>query len=318
MGFFSANFDVGTLIVLGVLIAIFLIILFNAIFTVDQQTVVIIERFGKYNRTATPGLNFKIPLFEWIRGWLSLRIQQLDVIIETKTKDNVFVKVTVSVQYHVVPEKIFDAFYRLTDAKRQIESFVFDVIRAEVPKTTLDDVFEKKDSIAIAVKEELAGLMSDFGYGILKALVTNIDPDEKVKAAMNEINEQQRLRMAAQEKGEAEKILRVKNAEAEAESMKLQGMGVANQRKAIIEGLKQSIQEFQHGISGVSAGDVMGLVMMTQYFDTLKEIGARDKSSTILLPHSPSGLRDIAAQLRDGVITGNITAAKHDEASGEA
>ena len=211
-------------------------------------------------------------------------------------------------QYSVVPERIYDAFYKLTDPRRQIESFVFDVIRAEVPKMTLDDVFEKKDNVANAVKEELSGMMGDFGYGILKALVTNLDPDEKVKSAMNEINEQQRLRMAAQEKGEAEKILRVKNAEAEAESMKLQGMGVANQRKAIIDGLKQSIQEFQEGISGVSAGDVMGLVMMAQYYDTLKEIGAKDKTNTILLPHSPGGLHDIAVQLREGIITGNLVA----------
>jgi regulator of protease activity HflC (stomatin/prohibitin superfamily) len=299
---------ISTWIWLGGCFFVVFIILFNVLFTVDQQTVAIVERLGKYNRSATAGLNFKIPVFEWIKGWLSLRIQQLDVLIETKTKDNVFVKVTVSVQFHVVATKIFDAFYKLTDPRRQIESFVFDVIRAEVPKMTLDDVFEKKDNIAIAVKNELADLMSDFGYDILKALVTNIDPDEKVKAAMNEINEQQRLRMAAQEKGEAEKILRVKNAEAEAESMKLQGMGVANQRKAIIDGLKQSIQEFQEGIAGVSAGDVMGLVMMAQYYDTLKEIGTRDKSNTILLPHSPGGLKDIAAQLREGIITGNLTA----------
>jgi regulator of protease activity HflC (stomatin/prohibitin superfamily) len=179
-----------------------------------------------------------------------------------------------------------------------------------VPKMILDDVFEKKDNIAIAVKNELADLMADFGYGIIKALVTNIDPDEKVKSAMNEINEQQRLRMAAQEKGEAEKIIRVKNAEAEAESMKLQGIGVANQRKAIIDGLKQSIQEFQETIAGVTASDVMSLVMMTQYYDTLKEIGSQDKSNTILLPHSPGGLKDIAAQLRDSIITGNIASEK--------
>lgn len=305
-----ASLDSRTLTWLGVGFFFVIIFLYNALFTVDQQTIAIIERLGKFSRAATPGLNIKIPILEWVRGWLSLRIQQLDVLIETKTKDNVFVKVTVSVQYHVVPEKIYDAFYKLTDAKRQIESFVFDVIRAEVPKMTLDDAFEKKDNIAIAVKNELAGLMSDFGYDILKALVTNIDPDEKVKTAMNEINEQQRLRMAAQEKGEAEKILRVKNAEAEAESMRLQGMGVANQRKAIIDGLKQSIQEFQEGVPGVSANDVMGLVMMAQYYDTLKEIGAKDKSSTILLPHSPGGLQDIATQLRDGVTVGNLLSDK--------
>lgn len=291
----------------GILLFLFIIILFNGFFTVDQQTIAIVERLGKFNRTGDAGLNFKIPLIELVKGRLSLRIQQLDVLIETKTKDNVFVKVTVSIQYHVVAEKIYDAFYKLTDARQQIESFVFDVIRAEVPRMTLDDVFEKKDNIAIAVKTELEGLMSDFGYDILKALVTNIDPDEKVKAAMNEINEQQRLRMAAQEKGEAEKILRVKKAEGEAQSMKLQGEGVANQRKAIIDGLKESILEFQDGISDVSATDVMGLVMMVQYYDTLKEIGANNKSSTILLPSSPNNLQSLSDQLRNGVITGNLT-----------
>lgn len=311
MTIFGISLTFGMIIILAFGFLFLLYLLFGTFFTVDQQTVAIIERFGKFARTATAGLNVKIPFIEMISGRLSLRIQQLDVLIETKTKDNVFVKITVSVQFHVVSEKIFDAFYKLTDPRRQIESFVFDVIRAEVPKMTLDDVFEKKDNVAIAVKNELEGLMSDFGYDILKALVTNIDPDEKVKAAMNEINEQQRLRMAAQEKGEAEKILRVKNAEAEAESMKLQGMGVAAQRKAIIDGLKQSIQEFQEGISGVSAADVMGLVMMAQYYDTLKEIGARDKSSVILLPHSPGGLKDIADQLREGIITGNLASEKN-------
>jgi regulator of protease activity HflC (stomatin/prohibitin superfamily) len=296
---------------LAVIIVIFILaVFFGLFFTVEQQTVAIIERFGKFKRAAITGLNVKIPLLDQIKGRLSLRIQQLDVMVETKTKDNVFVRVIVSVQYHVRAEKIFDAFYRLTKPQNQIESFVFDVVRSEVPKTTLDDLFEKKDNIAIAVKKELEGLMSDFGYDILKALVTNIDPDEKVKSAMNEINEQQRLRMAAQEKGEAEKILRVKKAEAEAESMHLQGIGVANQRKAIIDGLKQSIEEFQHGVPGVSAGDIMGIVMMVQYFDTLKEIGAHNKSSTILLPHSPLGMKDIADNLRDSIITANVATNK--------
>lgn len=285
--------------------AVTLFIVVSALFTVEQQTVAIIERFGKFNRASSAGLNIIIPMIERVSGRLSLRIQQLDVLVEAKTKDSVFVKVTVSVQFHVVPDRIYDAFYQLTDPRRQIESFVFDVIRAEVPKMVVDDVFEKKDSIAIAVKNELSGMMADFGYDIFKALVTNIDPDEKVKSAMNEINEQQRLRMAAQEKGEAEKILRVKHAEAEAASMELQGIGIANQRKAIIDGLKQSIQEFQEGVPGVGASDVMSLVMMAQYYDTLKEIGASNKSSTILLPHSPSGLKDLASQLRENIIVGN-------------
>ncbi len=301
------GFDLS--VVLTMVAVIFVLsVLLGAFFTVSQQTVAIIERFGKYNRVATAGLNFKIPYIESIKGHLSLRIQQLDVIIETKTKDNVFVKVTVSVQFHVVPEKIYDAFYKLTNPERQIESFVFDVIRAEVPRMTLDDVFEKKDNIAIAVQSELAGLMSDFGYGILKALVTNIDPDEKVKSAMNEINEQQRLRMAAQEKGEAEKIILVKNAEAQAESMKLHGEGLANQRKAIIHGLRASIEDFQDGVKEISASEVLGLVMLVQYYDTLKEIGARDKTTTILLPHSPSGLGEMASQLRESILTGNLIA----------
>ena len=299
------SFGIGHII----LIAIILFILYASIFVVDQQRVAVIERFGKFNRVADAGLNFKIPFIEWTRGLLSLRIQQLDVMLETKTKDNVFIHMTISVQFHVRPEKIYDAFYRLTDAEKQIESFVFDVIRAEVPKMILDDVFEKKDNIAVAVKNELADLMADFGYDILKALVTNIDPDEKVKRAMNEINEQQRLRMAAQEKGEADKILIVKKAEAEAESMHLQGQGVANQRKAIIEGLKESIAEFQSTV-GVGAAEVMGLVMMVQYYDTLKDIGARTNSSTILLPHSPGSIHDVAASLRDSIITGGMVVEK--------
>lgn len=302
-----------SIIYLLVIIVGIIFLLLQTFFIVEQQTVGLVERFGKFSRTAHAGLNLKIPFIEWVTGIISLRVQQLDVLIETKTKDNVFVKITVSVQYHVVADNIYDAFYRLTDPRRQIESFVFDVIRAEVPKMVLDDVFEKKDNIAIAVKNELSGLMSDFGYDILKALVTNIDPDEKVKIAMNEINEQQRLRMAAQEKGEAEKILRVKNAEAEAESMKLQGLGIANQRKAIIDGLKNSIEEFKQSITGVSAIEVMSLVLMAQYYDTLKEIGARNKSSTILMPHSPSFLKDMAAQFRESIITANVTTEANQE-----
>lgn len=271
------------------------------LFVVEQQTVAIIERFGKYNRAATAGLNLKIPMLEWVKGHLSLRIQQLDVVVETKTRDNVFVKIVVSVQYHVDPQNIFDAFYKLTDPKSQIESFVFDVIRAEVPKMFLDDVFEKKDNIAIAVKNELAGLMSEVGYSILKALVTNIDPDEKVKAAMNEINEQQRLRMAAQEKGEAEKIIRVKKAEAEADSMQLQGVGIANERKAIIEGMMQTIEQFQQRIPGSTVSEIINLVLMTQYYDTIKEVGSKDKSNTIFLPHTPSGVHDFTSQVRNMV-----------------
>lgn len=285
---------------------ILVILLFTSFFTVSQQSVDVIERFGKYNRCAHAGLNFKIPFIERIAGVISLRIYPLDVTLDTKTQDNVIVKIQVSVQYRIKEDRVYDAFYKLENAREQITAYVLDLVRAEVPTMSLDAVFEKKDSIANAVKNELTGTMQEFGYEIVKALVTNIDPDEKVKHAMNEINEQQRLQVAAQAKGEAEKILKVKQAEAEAESKRLQGEGIANQRKAIICGLQQSVGEFQKAIPGVTAADTMNLALITQYFDTLKEIGANSKSTTILLPHSPGGLKDIAAQLQESIITGNL------------
>jgi regulator of protease activity HflC (stomatin/prohibitin superfamily) len=220
-----------------------------AFFTVAQQEVAVVERFGKFARISGAGLNMKIPLIEQVRGGLSLRVQQLDVKVETKTKDNVFINIVASVQFQVLHDKVYDAFYKLTDPRSQIQSYVFDVIRAKVPTMDLDLVFENKDSIAIAVKEELTEVMTTFGYSIVKALITDIDPDGKVKAAMNEINEKRRLRMAAQEQGEAEKIIKVKKAEAEAESMRLSGQGVADQRKAIINGLRESIAVRNIGIT---------------------------------------------------------------------
>ncbi len=278
-------------------------------FIVQQQTAALIHRFGKFIRIADPGLNFKLPLIERVAGRVNLRVRQLDVDVETKTEDNVFVKVIVSVQYYVLKDKIYDAFYKLDDPATQIRSFVFDVVRARVPRIKLDDVFEKKDEIATVVKDELAQVMDDFGYGIVKALVTDIDPDAKVKIAMNEINAAQRLRVAAAEKGEAEKILQVKAAEAEAESKALSGKGIADQRRAIVDGLKESVGEFQRSVSEASATEVMNLVLMTQYFDTLKEIGQGSSSNTILLPHSPGHLTDLATQIRDSMIAGDQASA---------
>jgi regulator of protease activity HflC (stomatin/prohibitin superfamily) len=292
---------VGFLVVLVVLGVIFL--MFGPLFTVNQQTAVIVQRFGKFARVAQPGLNFRIPLIEVIAGRLNLRVQQLDVKVETKTEDNVFVHVIVAVQYHVLPEKVYDAFYRLFNANTQITAFVFDVVRARVPRIKLDDLFEKKDEIADAVKNELSHVMYDFGYGIVKALVTDIDPDHTVKEAMNAINAAQRMRIAATEKGEADRILKVKAAEAEAQSKALQGKGIADQRRAIVDGLRESVDEFQRSIPGASAQDVMNLVLMTQYFDTLKEIGASSVSNTILIPHSPGSLSDLTSQMRTAMIT---------------
>ena len=279
-----------------------LIILVSSIFTVEQQSTAVVSRFGKFRRTAAAGLHMKWPLIESVEGRPSLRVTPLDVKVETKTKDNVFVHIVVSVQYFVIPEKVFEAFYKLRDPTTQISSYVFDVVRAEVPKIELDTVFEQKETLAQSIKKELEEAMKDFGYGILQSLITDIDPNEKVKASMNEINAAQRLRVAANEKGEADKIIRVKGAEAEALSKKLQGEGIANQRKAIISGLQESVGDFSEKI-GVKAEDVMSLILLTQYFDTLQAIGSAANSKAVFLPHSPAGLSDIRNQMVQALVS---------------
>jgi len=293
------------IIFLLIVVFLFIILLFMSLFTVKQQTAALVERFGKFKKVSSAGLNVKVPLIDRVVGRVSLRVMQLDVRVETKTKDNVFVFVIVSVQYYVLPSKVTDAFYRLQNAQAQITSFVFDTVRARVPGLILDELFERKDDIAQSVKEELDAVMDDFGYGIIKALVTDIDPDALVKQSMNEINAAQRTRVAAIELAEAEKIRVVKAAEGEAESKALQGVGIANQRKAIIEGLKESVESFSETVNGARAEDVMNLVLMTQYFDTISAIGASSKTNTILIPHSPGGMGDLSEQMRNAVITGN-------------
>lgn len=299
--------------VLGVLFFFMLVgavILLSSFFTVHQQTAAVIERFGKFSRIGKPGLNFKLPFIERVAAKLSLRLQQLDVRIETKTEDNVFVHVTVSVQFFVLPEKVVDAFYRLEDPGRQITSYVFDVVRARVPKIKLDDVFANKDDIANAVKHELADAMDDFGYGIVKALVTDIDPDPQVKQSMNEINAAQRQRVAATERGEADRILKVKAAEAEAQSKALSGRGIADQRKAIVDGLRESIDHFSKSIPGTTAQDVMALIVATQYFDTLRDMAMHGRMNTIMLPHSPGSAGEFMDQIRNTILAaGNVSAA---------
>ncbi len=280
-------------------------------FTVSQQQVALIERFGKFIRQSEAGLRWRIPFIDQIRGRVSLRVQELNVQVETKTKDSVFVNLNIAVQYYVLPEKIYDAFYRLVNPQEQIKSFVFDVVRARVPGISVDEVFEKKDEIAIAVKKELEAIMDDFGYGILNALVTDIDPDAKVKAAMNEINASQRMKIVAEARGEADRIMKVKSAEAEAESKALQGKGIADQRMAIIDGLRSSVDEFQKSIPGATAQDVMNLVMITQYFDTLKDIGQTSNASTIMIPHSPGAITDLTEQIRTAMITAQEVSKNH-------
>jgi regulator of protease activity HflC (stomatin/prohibitin superfamily) len=304
--------------ILGVTGAVLLILVAASLFTVEQRTVAIVQRFGKFVREAGPGIQVKVPFIDHVAGRVNVRVQQLDVGIETKTEDNVFVKMIVAVQYFVLPDRVYDAFYKLDDASRQIRSYVFDVVRAQVPKIKLDDVFEKKDDIAEAVKVELSHVMEGFGYGILKALVTDIEPDPRVKEAMNEINAAQRMRVAANEKGEAERILKVKLAQGDAESKALQGKGIADQRQAIVAGLRDSVDEFQRSVPGTTAKDVMNLVLMTQYFDMLKEIGASSRSNAILIPHSPGNLATLTDQIRNAMIeadqiTGRPAGNGHDD-----
>lgn len=290
--------------ILLLLLIMVLVFGFSSLFIVNQQQVGIVQRLGKFNALAYPGLNFKAPFVDRVVAKLSLKIQQLNFEVETKTKDNVFVKIHISVQFAVLKDKVFDAFYKLSDPAQQMESYIFDVVRAQVPKMNLDEVFEKKDDIANVVKEELDSILEQFGYHILKALITDILPDEKVKSAMNEINAATRLRMAASEKGEASRILTVKSAEAEAQSKQLQGEGIANQRKAIIDGLKDSVNDFQTAVPGATAQDVMSLVMITQYFDTLKEIGTSGNTNTVFLPHSPAGMSDLTVQILSAIKAG--------------
>ena len=262
-----------------------LIIIFAALFTVKQQTAAIIERFGKFQSIRQSGLHFKIPLVDRISGRLSLKIQQLDVLIETKTLDDVFVRLKVSVQFKVIKDKVYDAFYKLDYAHDQVTSYVFDVVRAEVPKMKLDDVFVKKDDIAIAVKSELNQAMMDYGYDIIKTLVTDIDPDSQVKEAMNRINASEREKIAAQFEGDAARILIVEKAKAEAESKRLQGQGIADQRREIARGLEESVEVLNK--VGINSQEASALIVVTQHYDTLQSIGQETNSNLILLPNSP-------------------------------
>ena len=268
-----------------IIIGLGVVILLGGLFVVKQQSAAIIERFGKFLSIRQSGLHFKIPLIDRIAGRISLRILQLDVIVETKTKDDVFVKLKVSVQYKIIQEKVYEAFYKLDYPQDQITSYVFDVVRAVVPKMKLDDVFEKKNEIADAVKGELNDAMINYGYDIIKALVTDIDPDAEVKAAMNKINAAERKKVAAQYEGDAERILIVEKAKAEAQSKRLQGQGIADQRREIARGLEESVDVLNK--VGINSQEASALIVVTQHYDTLQSIGGETNSNLILLPNSP-------------------------------
>ncbi len=274
-----------------VLLALGFFLLLASIFTVKQQTSMIVERFGRFHSIRNSGLQLKIPVIDRIAGRINLRIQQLDVIIETKTKDNVFVKMKVSVQFKVLQEKVYEAFYKLEYAHDQITSYVFDVVRAEVPKLILDDVFERKDDIAIAVKRELNEAMTTYGYDIINTLITDIDPDIQVKNAMNRINAADREKTAAEYEAEASRIRIVAKAKAEAESKRLQGQGIADQRREIARGLVESVDVLNK--VGINSQEASALIVVTQHYDTLQSIGSDTNSNLILLPNSPQAGSDM-------------------------
>ena len=293
------------LLVIGsVVVIVALSVIFGSFFTVQTAQVAIVQRLGKFARVAGPGLNWKTPFIEVVVQRMSMKVQQFDVQVETKTQDNVFVQIPVSIQYKVMPDAVESAFYKLSDPVKQIESMVYNVVLGHVPKMKLDDTFLNQADIASDLRDSLDGSMKEYGYSIVKVLISDIVPDTKVKAAMNDINAAQREREATVSRAETNKLLLVKQAEAEAESKRLQGEGIANQRKAIISGLKDSVEDFAKTVPGSTPQDVMQLVLMTQYFDTLKDIAANDHTNTILIPHTPNTLTDLFGQIRNAVITG--------------
>ena len=293
------------LVLIFIVFVFVLSIVMGSFFTVETAQVAIVQRLGKFARVAGPGLNWKTPFLETVVRRLSMKVQQFDVQVETKTQDNVFVQIPVSIQYKIIPEGVESAFYKLSDPVKQIESMVYNVVLGHVPKMKLDDTFLNQADIAGDLRDNLDASMKEYGYSIVKVLISDIVPDQKVKAAMNDINAAQREREATVSRAETNKMLLVKQAEAEAESKRLQGEGIANQRKAIIAGLKDSVEDFAKTGPGSTPQDVMQLVLMTQYFDTLKDIAANDHSNTILIPHTPNTLTDLFAQVRNAIIAGH-------------
>ena len=281
-----------------------LFLIASGFFIVKQQTIAVVERLGKFTRDYGAGFNFKIPLIDKVVGRVSLRIQQLDVIVETKTKDDVFVHLKISVQFQIQRDHVYNAFYKLQNPHEQITAFIFDTVRAEVPKMKLDGVFVKKEEIAIAIQRELKEAMLDYGYDIVKALVTDIDPDENVKIAMNRINAAEREKVAAQHEGDAQRILIVERAKAEAESKRLQGRGIADQRREIARGLEESMIILNR--AGINSQEASALIIVTQHYDTLQSIGSKSGSNLILLPNNPNA----ASNMLTDVVTGMVAANK--------
>ncbi|MDG2331643.1 MAG: SPFH domain-containing protein [Flavobacteriales bacterium] len=292
------------IIIYGIEALFGIILIIKTFMIIPERQSWVIQRLGKYNRISDAGLKLKIPFIESIVSKENLKIQQLDVNVETKTLDNVFVELKISVQYRIIKSKVYEAFYELEDPHGQVAAYIFDEVRAEVPKLKLDDVFSKKEDIAIAVRDNISEQMQKYGYKIVKTLITDIAPDELVKISMNRINAAMRDKEAAVQEAEAEKITIVKRAEAEADSKRLSGEGIAQQRLAIVRGFKESVEDFQQALQEVDPQEIMQFVLMTQYFDTLTSIGSNSTNNTIMVPHTPGGMKDFQQQIIDGTIIG--------------
>ncbi|EIQ81152.1 UNVERIFIED_CONTAM: SPFH domain-containing protein [Streptococcus canis] len=293
----------GTLIFIAFVVILILAVVASTLYVVRQQSVAIVERFGKYQKTATSGIHVRLPFgIDKIAARVQLRLLQSEIIVETKTKDNVFVTLNVATQYRVNEQNVTDAYYKLMKPESQIKSYIEDALRSSVPKLTLDELFEKKDEIALEVQHQVAEEMSTYGYIIVKTLITKVEPDAEVKQSMNEINAAQRKRVAAQELANADKIKIVTAAEAEAEKDRLHGVGIAQQRKAIVDGLAESIQELKEANISLNEEQIMSILLTNQYLDTLNTFAAKG-NQTLFLPNTPNGVEDIRTQVLSALKT---------------
>lgn len=293
----------GPFIFIAFGVIVILAIVASTLYVVRQQSVAIVERFGRYQKTATSGIHVRLPFgIDKIAARVQLRLLQSEIIVETKTKDNVFVTLNVATQYRVNEQNVTDAYYKLMKPESQIKSYIEDALRSSVPKLTLDELFEKKDEIALEVQHQVAEEMSTYGYIIVKTLITKVEPDTEVKQSMNEINAAQRKRVAAQELANADKIKIVTAAEAEAEKDRLHGVGIAQQRKAIVDGLAESIQELKEANISLNEEQIMSILLTNQYLDTLNTFAAKG-NQTLFLPNTPSGVEDIRTQVLSALKT---------------
>lgn len=313
----------GALIALVIVGVFFLLIVLSGLFTVEQQTRAIVERLGRFHKIAGPGLNFKLPVFDRIAGRVTHRVRELEINVESKTRDDVFVDVLIAVQFFVREndEAVKAAHYKLMNPQQQISSYVFDTVRALVPEMPVDNVFSEKEKIALAVKERLQDTMEEFGYTILQALVNDIQPDAEVKRAMNKVNASARLKEAAKNEAEAQKIRVIAEAEAEARAKELQGVGIARQRLAIARGLKESVQACAE--AGISPSEATKMVLLTQHYDTVTAVGSRSKATVMMIPYAPTGMTSVGDQIMQALLakdevdqqTELIAAARRREAS---